>query len=549
MTIDLSLPDGSREELVSEPSDLRGTLADFLARRGHPLNTRCNQRGLCRGCTVRLLEGEALVDRGRTRLDASAGPREIKACEVQLEGNRGVVRLEIPERSLLAHAPQVVDDFVIRVPVGRAPLVEPVGAKDLGLAIDIGTTTVAVLLTHLESGEILSRASGFNQQMKHGDNVLTRIQYCYGQPIHLAGMQQAIAVETLLPLVHLAMERAGAGLDRLACVAVAGNTTMLHLLTGVDPTSMGVAPFTPTFIEEQRISGRELGWAEPGLSDLPVHLLPGYSAYVGADLAAGVFATGMAYADQTVLLVDVGTNGEIVLRRGDRLYACATAAGPAFEGSGLSSGVRASRGAISGIRIGRTEPLVAFDRIGAEDHKLATGICGTGYIDFLAEGRRAGLLTTSGRFEASWINGYPERFGHGEFGRRMVIDRRGSIEVVVSEVDVSSLLQAKAAIAAGIVSLLAREGLKPEDVDRVDLAGGFGRHLSARNAVDCGLLPGFDPDRIEAVGNTSLAGAYLALIDRTSLVEMDRNRRTVEIVELNLEPDFEDNYVDALSLP
>jgi uncharacterized 2Fe-2S/4Fe-4S cluster protein (DUF4445 family) len=245
----------------------------------------------------------------------------------------------------------------------------------------------------------------------------------------------------------------------------------------------------------------------------------------------------------------VGTNGEIVLRRGDRLYACATAAGPAFEGSGLSSGVRASRGAISGIRLSRSGPLVSFDRIGDDDHRLPTGICGTGYIDFLAEGRRVGLLTGSGRFESSWVEEFPDRFGLGAFGRKMIIDRRGKVEVVVSEVDVASLLQAKAAIAAGIVSLLAREGLKPEDVDRVDLAGGFGRHLSAANAVGCGLLPGFDPTRVQAVGNTSLAGASLALIDRTSLIEMDRNRRSVEVIELNLEPEFEDNYLDALSLP
>jgi len=144
---------------------------------------------------------------------------------------------------------------------------------------------------------------------------------------------------------------------------------------------------------------------------------------------------------------------------------------------------------------------------------------------------------------------HPEHFGKDDFGRKMILDRRGKLEVTISEADIASLLQAKAAIAAGIISLLNREGITPEQVDRVDLAGGFGRHLSAANAVACGLLPGFDPERIEAVGNTSLAGAYLALIDRTSLKEMDRNRQTVEVVELNLEPDFEDNYVDCLSLP
>lgn len=548
MKVELVLPDGSEETLIPEPSDVNLSIAEFLARRGHSLNTRCNQRGLCRGCTVRVMEGEVKSRLGDERFSADGAGLEIKACQIQLVRG-GRVRMEIPARSLLAHAPQVEDDYVIRVPVGQRPLVEPRGNRDLGFAIDIGTTTVVVLLADLRSGKVLARASGFNKQMKHGDNVLTRIQYCHETPEHVQQLKEAIAIDTIQPLIERAIDRAGVDPGRIACFAVAGNTTMLHLLAGVDPTSMGIAPFTPTFIKERRMAAADFGWGDNGTSDGPVHFLPGYSAYVGADLAAGVFATGMAYDEKVVLLVDVGTNGEIVLRREDRLHACATAAGPAFEGSGLSSGVRASEGAISGIRFRKDEPIVDYDRIGPDTSKPPVGICGTGYIDFLAAGRKAGLLTESGRFDRDFVERHPDYFGHDDFGRKMILDRRGKLEVTISEADIASLLQAKAAIAAGIISLLAREGITPEQVDRVDLAGGFGRHLSATNAVACGLLPGFDPERIEAVGNTSLAGAYLALIDRTSLREMDRNRQTVEVVELNLEPDFEDNYVDCLSLP
>lgn len=548
MEIEVNLPDQSRDVLTPEADDIRGTVADFLARRGHGLNTRCNQRGLCRGCTVKVLEGEVRTTANDERIVVDGEPVELKSCEVALVSGISV-RLEVPARSILAHAPQVEDDYVIRVTAGLDPLVKPVGDRNLGLAIDIGTTTCVVLLAELESGDVLTRASSFNRQMKHGDNVLTRIQDRYEKPEHVLEMQRAVAVETLQPLIEQALNRAGVSADRIACAAIAGNTTMLHLLAGIDPTPMGVAPFTPEFIEERELTGEAVGWGGIGLGDLPVHLLPGFSAYVGADLAAGVFATGMAYDQGVILLVDVGTNGEIVLRRGDNLYACATAAGPAFEGSGLSSGVRAAQGAISGIRFQELEPLVKFDRIGAADLTPPIGICGTGYIDFLAAGRQAGLLTTSGRFDSAYMARHPERFDQDEYGRKMIIDRRGKIEVVVSEVDIASLLQAKAAIAAGIQTLLAREGLKPEQVDRVDLAGGFGRHLSAANAVGCGLLPGFDPAKVEAVGNTSLAGAYLALIDRTSIREMDRCRCTVQVLELNLEPDFEDAYVDSLSLP
>jgi uncharacterized 2Fe-2S/4Fe-4S cluster protein (DUF4445 family) len=548
MKVELVLPDGSVDTLIPEPADVDLSVSEFLGRRGHPLNTRCNQRGLCSGCMVRVMKGEVRSRLGDERFRADGAGLEIKACEVQLVRG-GRVRMEIPARSLLAHAPQVEDDYVIRVPVGQRPMVELQGDRDLGIAIDIGTTTVVALLTELRSGTVLARASGYNKQMKHGDNVLTRIQYCFQKPDHVGQLKKAVEYDTIQPLIDRAIDRAGVDPGRVACLAVAGNTTMLHLLAGVDPTSMGIAPFTPTFIEERRMTASEFGWADNGISDVPVHLLPGYSAYVGADLAAGVFATGMAYDEKTVLLVDVGTNGEIVLRREDRLYACATAAGPAFEGSGLSSGVRATQGAISGIRFRNVAPIVEFDRIGPDTLKPPVGICGTGYIDFLAAGRKACLLTESGRFEEDYVARHPEHFEKDDFGRKMILDRRGKLEVTVSEADIASLLQAKAAIAAGIISLLAREGITPDQVDRVDLAGGFGRHLSATNAVACGLLPGFDPQRIEAVGNTSLAGAYLALIDRTSLKEMERNRQTVEVVELNLEPDFEDNYVDCLSLP
>jgi uncharacterized 2Fe-2S/4Fe-4S cluster protein (DUF4445 family)/ferredoxin len=548
MKVELVLPDGSEEVLTPDSGEANLPVSEFLARRGHTLNTRCNQRGLCRGCTVNLVEGEVRSRVGDELITADGTELDIKSCEIRL-ADVDRVRLAIPARSILAHAPQVEDEYVIRVPAGQDPLVEPDGDRDLGIAIDIGTTTVVVLLTDLRSGTVLARASGYNKQMKHGDNVLTRIQYCFQEPDHVRQLKEAVESDTIQPLIDQAINRAGVEPGRVACLAIAGNTTMLHLLAGVDPTSMGIAPFTPTFIEERRMTASDFGWADNGISDVPVHLLPGYAAYVGADLAAGVFATGMAYDEKAVLLVDVGTNGEIVLRREDRLHACATAAGPAFEGSGLSSGVRATQGAISGIRFRDLEPLVEFDRIGSDTLKPPIGICGTGYIDFLAAGRGAGLLTESGRFDEDYVTRHPEHFGKDDFGRKMILDRRGKLEVTVSEADIASLLQAKAAIAAGIISLLNREGIKPEQVDRVDLAGGFGRHLSAANAVACGLLPGFDPERIEAVGNTSLAGAYLALIDRTSLKEMDRNRQTVEVVELNLEPDFEDNYVDCLSLP
>jgi uncharacterized 2Fe-2S/4Fe-4S cluster protein (DUF4445 family) len=333
-------------------------------------------------------------------------------------------------------------------------------------------------------------------------------------------LQAAVVQETIVPL----LAELGA-MERLKCIMVAGNTTMLHLLAGVDPTPMGTVPFTPVFLEHRVIQLPELGVVD-------VHLLPGMSAYVGADLCAGALASGLAYDDGPSLLVDVGTNGEIILKHDGRLHGCATAAGPAFEGTGLTSGMRASPGAIERIRLDREPFAVHVKTIG---RKAAIGVCGSGYIDLLAEGRRIGLLNERGRFRS------PSAMVDGRL--------RLAREVFVTEADIAHLLQAKAAIAAGILTLLERVGLEPASIKTLYLAGGFGMHLDVPNTIACGMLPGFRHDQVQVIGNSSLAGAYLALLDGGIVDELGRLAGRLTVVELNLDPDFETRYIDQLSLP
>jgi len=472
-------------------------LTEWLRRRHLPLNTRCAERGLCTGCLVELV-------------DAAGQSRQVRGCETSVVECQNL-RVRIPERSLIAHRPQAVSEFHINVPQAHAPLVR----EGLGAAVDVGTTTVAVLLVDLTSGKIVGRATDFNRQAHYGDDVLTRINLCTGNPAMIAKLQTAVVKETIAPL----LTEAGAT-NRLACITIAGNTTMLHLLAGVDPTPMGTVPFTPAFLDHRVIR-------LPGLGVANVHLLPGMSAYVGADLCAGVLASGLAYDDGPSLLVDVGTNGEIVLKSDGLLYGCATAAGPAFEGAGLTSGARAGPGAIERVRFDREPFAVHTKTIG---RRKAVGVCGSGYIDLLAEGRRVGLLNERGRFAT------PDRL--------RLADR-----VFVTEADIAHLLQAKAAIAAGILTLLHRAGLEPPQVKMLYLAGGFGLHLDVTNAIACGMLPGFVPEQVQVIGNSSLAGAYLALLDNGVLDELRRLARELNVVELNLDPGFETRYIDQLTLP
>ncbi len=552
---------GSRVIVISRDKDRR--LTDILRREHLPLNTRCGQRGLCDGCVVELIAGNLVrvatgemiqVGDLRQLADQSTDlkPVSIHGCEFRL-GDTAYVRIRIPSRSLLAQEPQIVTEFRTEIPRAHDPLWqaaavppakikkgEPPHDRAFGAAIDVGTTTVAALLVDLRNGQIVGRASDFNKQMHFGDDVATRISLCTSDPTMLRQLQDAVLNQTIAPLLAEMLRQANATADHLTCLAVTGNTIMLHLLAGVDPSPMGVYPFTPGFLDHRVIQ-------LPVFGDATVHLFPGAAAYIGADLTAGIFSSGLVYDDGPSLLVDVGTNGEIILKKGDHLLGCATAAGPAFEGAGLTDGVRATEGAIERMHFRKKPFAVHADVIG---DATPIGLCGSAYIDFLAEGRKIGLLTTTGRFDRARVADASAWSTKKDSGLALRVARgQGKRDIVVSETDIAHLLQSKAAIAAGILTLLQRDGLTPKQIKKVYLAGGFGMHLNVRNAIGCGLLPGFNVKQVEVVGNTSLAGAYLGLLDRGALDEITRIAKKIEVVELNLDPGFESRYIDQLSLP
>ncbi len=529
---------------IFEPQgrEIEEPLTVLLRKRGFSLNTRCGENGLCRGCECILKTG-TLSLAGKS-LNAGSGVSAFRSCQARLLPGESP-EIEIPDRSLLHHQPDVASDFKVRVPVGKNPLFS--GSRPYAAAVDIGTTTIMVAIIDTRTGGLLARAGDFNAQIHFGDNVLTRIQACNDDPANIIAQQKAVVEENLLPLLRKACTEANCPPEELAGLAVAGNTTMLHLLTGTDPAPLGFAPFRAAFLEERELRLEDLSAAPaPFDSHLPVVLLPGISAYVGADIGAGLFATGTPYQTTPTLFLDVGTNGELALFHDRKLWVTATAAGPAFEGSGLRCGTRASRGAIREIRIQEEPFSVEWKSIG--ESTQPHGICGTAYLDFLSEGARTGLLTPTGRFNPDWVRDFPDSFGTDEGESLLFLHRSRSSSVFISEADVALLLQAKAAIAAGIEILLRQASLRAPDVHKLFLAGGFGLNLDLRSATGSGLLPGFSPATIEAVGNTSLAGAYLALLDRILIREINRFRKTATVVELNLQPDFEDTYIDNLML-
>lgn len=596
-------PSGS-EDIRIPASQNDVPLTDVFRHQNLALNTRCGGRGLCHGCTLELLQGSLRQRDTGELIHAEDQPVPFRSC---LYVSAGPATIRVPGRSLLAYEPQVVMNFRINVPRADDPLwqvlavdinaatsisaqvqhqlstedpvelapglMPPVAScyaiaeymgnrwmigefvdhapeRALGLAVDIGTTTVAMLLVDLAGGQIVAHGGEFNRQMHLGDDVLTRINLCLVDPSMVHRLQALLVDETMRPLLDKMLTEAGAGPEDLKCISVAGNSTMLHLFAGVNPGSMGTAPFTPTFLEHRRLKASQVGLQLDPAVDPAVHLLPGSAAYVGADLTCGIIASGLVYDEGPSLLVDVGTNGEIIFKHGDRLFGCATAAGPAFEGAGLTSGMRAGEGAIGHIRI-QPEPWDVQVEVIEQDsrHLKPLGICGSAYVDFLAEGRKSGLLSPTGRFNAD-LNGAAAHLDRDEYGRTFrVATGQGRQPITISEPDLASLLQAKAAIAAGILTLLERVEVTPAEVKTLFLAGGFGLHLSLDSAIGSGLLPDFNPEQVQVVGNTSLAGAFLALLDSTTVDEMERVRRNIEVIELNLDPNFESRYIDQLCLP
>ena len=566
--------------IAVRPDERPLRLTDLLRKKHFPLNTRCGERGSCNGCLVEVLSGRLVHLKTGEIVETGL----VRGCEFCPGDSAAEIR--VPACSLLAYEPQVVSEFRLNIPRAHDPLWQvlevppdcslsqalaranrrhPVHiAKDLpkklgskafatleyrgdhwlvanfsphrpkrtlGAAIDVGTTTVALQLVDLNDGSLAGSAGGFNRQIHLGDDVATRIGLCAKNPAMLKKLQEAIVDQTILPLLALANTEN----DPVVCLSIAGNTSMLHLIAGVDPSPMGIFPFEPAFLEHRIIS-------TPA-----THLLPGAAAYIGADLVAGILATGMAYDEGPSLLVDMGTNGEIILKHDHRLFGCATAAGPAFEGSGLTNGIRAGAGAIERIHFSNAPFAI---QIGVIGDQTPTGICGSAYLDFLATAHRVGLINDHGRFEKNYL---PVTASHlvnsnGQGWCLRITRGQEGADILISETDIASLLQAKAAIAAGIMTLLARAGLVSRDIKHLYLAGGFGMHLDVANAIACGLMPGFMPDQIQVVGNTSLAGAYLALLDCGVIDELTRISQNLEVVELNLDPEFESRYIDHLSL-
>jgi uncharacterized 2Fe-2S/4Fe-4S cluster protein (DUF4445 family) len=412
-----------------------------------------------------------------------------------------------------------------------------------GAAVDIGTTTVVVYLVDMANGNVLGQASTYNSQVKCGDDVITRIVYATERN----GLQelQELAVGNINTMLAELAEKNNVPPGMIDYIVVAGNTTMEHLFYGINPQHIREEPYIPVATFFPLIRGKSVGFQiDP---QAMVYSMPNVASYVGGDITAGVLVSQIHKQEQVSLFIDIGTNGEIVLGNRDWLVTAACSAGPAFEGSGIKFGMRAMEGAIEEVEIDPKTHEVNFRVIG--DVK-PIGICGSGMIDALAEMYMNGVIDQKGKIREETAS---KRVRKGESGLEYVLAWRVESainkEIVITEVDLDNLIRAKAAIYAGFATLLSQMGMKFSDIAKLYIAGGFGRYIDVERAVTIGMLPDLPVEKFQFLGNTSIMGAYYALLCDRLRHEAEEIAHRMTYMELSVSRSFMDEYLSALFLP
>lgn len=443
------------------------------------------------------------------------------------------------------------EDFSVRCILERrgdsVTLLDAVPGTDAtpacGFAVDIGTTSVTGLLVDLESGAILAKASTGNGQIRYGADVINRIIE-QQRPGGTEKLQRAIVEETLSPLIAAACRDAGVMPERIYRMTVASNTTMNHLFLGCNANPLRMEPYIPAFFEADPVPASGLGL--PLSPSCLIALAPNIGSYVGGDVTAGALMTMLWNTEKNTMLVDLGTNGEIVFGNSDFLVACACSAGPAFEGGDISCGMRATDGAIEACAIDGATMDPAFSVIGGAK---PVGLCGSGIIDVIAELFRTGIINGRGKFSREGARVQYDEYGSGRYILAFPEESQTERELSISEVDIDNFIRAKGAIFSAIMTMITPLGFAPEDIGRVYVAGGIGSGINMKNAVGIGMFPDLPAEKYDYVGNTSLAGAYAMLASSAAREKLSEVARNITYIELSTEPGYMDAFIAACFLP
>lgn len=513
---------------------------------GVAIDAPCSGNGACGKCRVQLLSGQV-----QALPNAALGDCRYLACGIFPRSDLTVLvpALASAYQSRIrtaAHA--AYDELLADLRAAGLPMAAPDGVPDVSapcaLAIDVGTTTVCAALLDLRSGgKILAEGARGNAQLRYGADVIHRIIE-QGKPDGVRKLRDAIVEDTLVPLLSDLCGQAGVESGRIVRVAVVGNTTMEHLLLGVDASGIRTEPYIPAFYRRDGMTAADLRL--PVHPDAQICLAPNVGSFVGGDVTAGVLAATFWNSEDLSLFIDLGTNGEIVLGNREFLIACACSAGPAFEGGEISCGMRATDGAIEAVRIDETTLRPTLTVIGGGK---PVGICGSGLIDAAAELFRCGIIDARGKIVREGDRVFRDRHGTGRYLLAAADESATGREIAITEVDLDNLIRAKGAIYAAIDTLLSELDLDERAITRLFVAGGIGGGINVENAVRIGMLPAFPPDRFAYLGNTALAGAYAMALSRDAARKIDEIAQNMTYMELSAHPGYMDKFVAACFLP
>lgn len=415
----------------------------------------------------------------------------------------------------------------------------------VGCAIDIGTTTVTMVLTDLESGKILAKGSSGNGQIRYGADVINRIIE-QGKSGGRKKLQDAIIKETLSPIIANLCASAKISARSILRLSIGANTTMNHLFVGVDAEPVRMEPYVPSFFHWEGLLAGDVKLPANPLA--PVLIAPNIGSYVGGDITAGTLAAGLWDKDEMSLFIDLGTNGEIVFGNRDFMMSCACSAGPAFEGGDISCGMRATDGAIEACTLDKYTMEPSLSIVG-DPGQRPVGICGSGIIDIISELFRCGIINAKGLFIREGERVKRDAHGMGRFVLAGEHESETGREISINEVDIDNFIRAKGAIFSAIHTLLSSVDMSVEMIDTVYVAGGIGSGINMKNAVNIGMFPDVDLEKFHYIGNSSLAGAYAMVMSDEANAKLSEVASNMTYLELSTHPGYMDSFVAACFLP
>lgn len=513
-------------------ADIGETLLSALRRMNFAVASPCGGNGTCGKCKViacgALSEMTAEEEKFLRPDEISAGVR--LACKTKIEGDFEVI---MQSDDLSAETKFQAVSYTLSPMVALTK-----GEKNFGLAVDIGTTTVAVYLCDMETGKILGTRGFRNPQSTYGADVISRIDKIMKDKTALAEQKNRV-LSAISEAYESIAEENGGNASHIRAAVICGNTVMEHIAAGIDPTSIANAPFIAPTLFGASYDAEEIGL--PMAKGARIYFAPCFASYVGGDIACGMIATGLDREADNVLFIDIGTNGEIGLSTKQGLYFCSAAAGPAFEGAHIECGMAGTAGAVSRVYLDGDKIL--WETV---DGKTSCGICGSGIIDACAVMLDTGLLDETGCImDADEVEGFSDYLSEDDDGNVVfMLDKINHIYITGK--DIREIQLAKAAIAAGIRTLLDKANLEISDVSAVVLAGGFGSHIHAKSACRIGLVPRELDGKITSVGNVAGAGAVAILLGK----EPRESAKTIcgksEYVELSCDAFFMEAYIDEM---